>query len=438
MKTVFTLAAAAPVALFGLAAAAPRSVLAAAPAQTVVSSKAAATARVALAQPSPNALAALGPELAGPNGQAPNYLRAFAANLPAAAPPLAHLVRTTLRGGTVSPALKIGMGLRVARLHKNEYLALHLSRVAAATPAGDVTTPAEQRALRYADALTQNIHGVSDADFAELRRYFNDSQLVELTGAVCFFNYFSRVCAGLNLPVEDWARQPAARQTNVAARSIPVTGFADIAPAGARVALISDAEAKAVAGAVAPPPPADAATNRNSLGLGFANSRRAMLRAPEFANAWFDYWAAIRPLAVTPRETLLQVSFAVSMANGCRYCTVHQIVGLRRLGVDPAKLVAMKKDDAVLTPAERAAVTFARKLTRDPAGVTNADWQALVAAHGERGALDIVLQTGNFAFMNRFTDGLRLPSEDEAVHIYQEVYGGAGAASDKQAAAAGG
>lgn len=29
-----------------------------------------------------------------------------------------------------------------------------------------------------------------------------------------------------------------------------------------------------------------------------------------------------------------------------------------------------------------------------------------------------------FSFMNRFTDGLRLPSEDEAVKTYQEVYGG--------------
>jgi hypothetical protein len=28
----------------------------------------------------------------------------------------------------------------------------------------------------------------------------------------------------------------------------------------------------------------------------------------------------------------IQVSFAVSMANGCRYCTMHQVVGLRRLG----------------------------------------------------------------------------------------------------------
>ena len=54
------------------------------------------------------------------------------------------------------------------------------------------------------------------------------------------------------------------------------------------------------------------------------------------------------------------------MANGCRYCTLHQVMGLRRLGVDPAKLVAMKKDDSALTPKERAAVEFARRLTKSP------------------------------------------------------------------------
>jgi hypothetical protein len=38
-------------------------------------------------------------------------------------------------------------------------------------------------------------------------------------------------------------------------------------------------------------------------------------------------------------------------------------------------------------------------------------------------ALLIVMQTCNFAFMNRFTDGLRLSSEDLAVRIYRETYG---------------
>jgi hypothetical protein len=35
----------------------------------------------------------------------------------------------------------------------------------------------------------------------------------------------------------------------------------------------------------------------------------------------------------------------------------------------------------------------------------------------------VLLQTSAFSFMNRFTDGLRLPSEDEAIRVYKEVYG---------------
>jgi alkylhydroperoxidase family enzyme len=77
----------------------------------------------------------------------------------------------------------------------------------------------------------------------------------------------------------------------------------------------------------------------------------------------------------------------------------------------------------VLTPQELAAVQFARLLTDKPGGITDADYNALRARFGDAGALEIVLQTCNFAFMNRFTDGLRLPSEDEAVRVYQETYG---------------
>ena len=55
--------------------------------------------------------------------------------------------------------------------------------------------------------------------------------------------------------------------------------------------------------------------------------------------------------------------------------------------------------------------------------MTDEDFEKLKKEFGEQGAVEIVLQTGAFAFMNRFTDGLRLPSEDEAVKTYQEVYG---------------
>ena len=156
-----------------------------------------------------------------------------------------------------------------------------------------------------------------------------------------------------------------------------------------------------------------------------ANSQRAMLRAPALAIAWREYGRAVRTDEQVRRDIKLQVSFAVSMANQCRYCTLHQVLGLRRLGVDPAKLIAMKKDDSALTPREKVAVLFARKLTKTPGAMTDADYRGARTEFGSRGALEVMLQTCAFAFMNRFTDGLQLPSEDEAIRVYQETYGGA-------------
>jgi hypothetical protein len=68
-------------------------------------------------------------------------------------------------------------------------------------------------------------------------------------------------------------------------------------------------------------------------------------------------------------------------------------------------------------------ITNARKITRAPAQMTRDDYAALITEFKEQGALEVLLQCGNFAYMNRFTDGLRLPSEDEAIKTYQETYG---------------
>jgi alkylhydroperoxidase family enzyme len=102
---------------------------------------------------------------------------------------------------------------------------------------------------------------------------------------------------------------------------------------------------------------------------------------------------------------------------------LHQVQGLRRLNVDHTKLMAMAKDDAALSPRELTAVIFARKITREPTRITKNDYDALIAEFTAQGALEVLLQCGNFAYMNRFTDGLRLPSEDEAIKVYQETYG---------------
>lgn len=381
--------------------------------------KAAAHARVAL--PDEGALKEIDAKELLEDGRVPNYLRALSA-YPGGATAFAHLFKTVLYSGELEPEVKIAMGLRIAQVYGAPYVAAHAERLLRATARGqalltairsenlDSISPADRLALKYADWLTPDVHGVSDDDFRTVRGYFNDSQVVELTLTVCFFNYFTRMTEGFNLPVESWALGSVAKLQPPPAD-----------PPIARVGLITDAEMQGTREMQEalnnPKNPA------SSWRIGFANSMRAMLRSPEIAGAWRDYGSAVRQSAAIDREIQLQVSFAVSMANGCRYCTLHQVLGLHRLGVSVSKLMAMKKDDNALTPRERTAVLFARKLTRDPVSVTDADYATLRTEFNDRGASDIVLQTCAFAFMNRFTDGLRLPSEDEAVRVYREVYG---------------
>jgi AhpD family alkylhydroperoxidase len=356
------------------------------------------------------------------SNRVPNYLRAIAA-LPNATKPLARLVKTVIYGGTIAPESKLSMGLKIAQINGSPYVAAHLQRLLGASPRGqkalnclktndlEAISAADRIALTYAELLTQDANGITDEVFQKTRTQFNDSQIVELTMTVCFFNYFTRFCEALNLPVEEWAlNTPAAKSL-----------AQKYEPPAARIALVSDEQMQAGTDALA------AAKNNqspaSSLGLGIANSQRAMMRVPDIQAAWRAYGTAAREYAEVSREIKLHVSFAVSMANSCRYCVLHQVQGLRRLNVDPAKLVAMKKDDSALSQRELTAVTFARKLTREPGSMSDGDYEKLRAEFKEQGALELLLQTCNFAFMNRFTDGLMLPSEDEAIKVYQETYG---------------
>jgi len=53
-------------------------------------------------------------------------------------------------------------------------------------------TPAESAALAFAEELTKSPARVDDATFAELRRHWNERQIVELTATACLFNSFNR------------------------------------------------------------------------------------------------------------------------------------------------------------------------------------------------------------------------------------------------------
>ena len=61
-------------------------------------------------------------------GRVPNYLRALA-NKPSTVKAFAHLVKTFAYDGTVNPAVKLAMAVRIAQVNRSAYGAAHLVRL---------------------------------------------------------------------------------------------------------------------------------------------------------------------------------------------------------------------------------------------------------------------------------------------------------------------
>ncbi len=62
-------------------------------------------------------------------------------------------------------------------------------------------TPREKAALELAERMTRDAHTVDDALMSELRRWFADSEIVELAAVIGIFNYFNRFNDALDVDI---------------------------------------------------------------------------------------------------------------------------------------------------------------------------------------------------------------------------------------------
>jgi alkylhydroperoxidase family enzyme len=60
-------------------------------------------------------------------------------------------------------------------------------------------TDKEKSGLRFAERMTVDAHNVDDALWAELRRHFDEGEMVELASVVGLFNYFNRFNEALQM-----------------------------------------------------------------------------------------------------------------------------------------------------------------------------------------------------------------------------------------------
>jgi uncharacterized peroxidase-related enzyme len=137
-------------------------------------------------------------------GNVPNMFRVMAHRPEIFSTMQAHF-GAVLNTGTVSTRLKELIIVRTSQINVTPYcLASHtilarnlgwtddqLARLADWPQREDFSLP-EKAALRLAETVTRDAHDVSDEQFAELRSFYSEGEIVELLCAIGLFNYFNR------------------------------------------------------------------------------------------------------------------------------------------------------------------------------------------------------------------------------------------------------
>jgi uncharacterized peroxidase-related enzyme len=168
-------------------------------------------------------------------GNVPNMFRVMAHRPEIYATMQAHFA-AVLNTGTVSTKLKELIIVRTSQVNETPYCLASHTRLArnlgwsddqlshlADWPTRPDFTPAEKAALRLAETVTCNANAVTDEQFAELRSFYSEGEIVELLCAIGLFNYFNRFNNALQMeptkPGEGGPPQPVPAETAAGAPS---------------------------------------------------------------------------------------------------------------------------------------------------------------------------------------------------------------------------
>jgi uncharacterized peroxidase-related enzyme len=117
---------------------------------------------------------------------------------------IAHM-DAVLNTGSLPKALKELVIVRTSQVNRTPYcLASHTAickrlgwtdahiEALKNAPESAEFTESEKVAIHLAETMTRDPHSYSDADFAHLRTFYSEGEVVELMAAIGLFNYFNR------------------------------------------------------------------------------------------------------------------------------------------------------------------------------------------------------------------------------------------------------
>jgi uncharacterized peroxidase-related enzyme len=164
-------------------------------------------------------------------GNVPNMFRTMAHRPEIFETIIAHM-DAVLNTGTLSKALKELVIVRTSQVNRTPYCLASHTTICKRLGWSDVQLQAlydadesdefderERVAIHLAEAMTRDPHNYSDAEFARLRSFYSEGEVVELMAAIGLFNYFNR----FNDLLQMEPTQPASAEELAEAGVVPVS-----------------------------------------------------------------------------------------------------------------------------------------------------------------------------------------------------------------------
>ena len=287
---------------------------------------------------------------------------------------------------------------------------------------------AQRAAFAFAKKLTFEPEAIADEDVNRLRSHYDDRQILEIAFVVGGFNGMNRWTGALKIPQEGHrvyltptAEALKDRASLVAPLDPTRTGPSCAAPSR-RPKLESAAEvAEALAVARKRTPRLPLIPESEARALLPADWQegplprwvRLLANFPKVGVARIVGHRAAEEKGTLDRTLRAQVAYIAARNDRAWYALGHARARLARLGQSEGAIGALDGDWHDARPAERAAFSLARKLTTDPALVTDADIAALRERFEDKQVAELVHQVAEAAFFDRVTEVAGLAPEGE-------------------------
>jgi alkylhydroperoxidase family enzyme len=289
-------------------------------------------------------------------------------------------------------------------------------------------SPAQRAAFAFTLKLTAEPNRISDADLDRLRTHYKDLQILEIITAVGGFNAMNRWTGALAIPQEghrEYLTPTPEKYRAMRSRVAPLPAeTASTARVCAKPADRGPLEAPAQVDAALDAcrartprlPLASEAQARGVLPADWSGSGplpqwvRLLGNFPKGGRAWVAQTYYSETKGRLSPKLKAEIAYVAARNDRAWYALGHAVRRLKDLGLDRDAIAALDHPGDSIPQAERAVLALARKLTVDPALITDADIEGLRKCYSDPEVAEIVYHVTQAAFFDRLTEaaGLRL------------------------------